>query len=69
VKDRKNNVCRWKKELYGLKKCPRAWYAHIDRYLPNLGFTRISVDMNLYFKVFQGMPLICFYMMTFTLDR
>jgi hypothetical protein len=33
VHGRDSHVCRLKKELYGLKKTPRAWYSMIDTYL------------------------------------
>lgn len=58
VEYRKKHVWRLKKELYGLKQDPRAWYAYIDIYLVKLGITRSNGDPNLYFKVVQGMPLI-----------
>lgn len=54
----KKLVCRLKKALYGLKQASRAWCAHIDSFLMKLGFTRSNVDLNLYFKTVQGMPLI-----------
>jgi hypothetical protein len=40
VEDRKSHVCRLKKDLYRLKKAPRAWYGHIDSFLMSLGFTK-----------------------------
>jgi hypothetical protein len=39
------------KDLYGLKQAPRAWHGRIDNFLMILGFTKIKVDYNLYFKV------------------
>ena len=51
-------VCRLKKALYRLKQAPCAWYSRIDRYLLRLGFTKIIVDPNLYYKVDGGEPLI-----------
>lgn len=44
-------VCRLKKDLYGLKKASRAWYARFDRYLQQQGFQRGCVDNNLYIKI------------------
>ena len=29
----RNYVCKLKKELYGLKKAPRAWFSRLDKYL------------------------------------
>ena len=58
VQDRDTHVCRLKKALYGLKQAPRAWYERIDSYLMKLGFTRSTVDPNLYFKVDREKPLI-----------
>ena len=51
VKDRRTHVCKLKKDLYVLKQAPRAWYERIYRFLKRLGFTKIKVDPNLYFKV------------------
>ena len=31
--ERRTHVCRLKKNLYGLKQVPRAWYGRIDSYL------------------------------------
>jgi len=58
VKERKTQVSKLKKELYGLKKAPKDSYAHNDSYLVKLRFTRSSVYTNLYYKVIQGMHLI-----------
>lgn len=49
--DKKYYVCKLNKELHGLKQAPRAWYAHLDRYLQKRGFKRANVDINLYVKV------------------
>jgi hypothetical protein len=43
-------VCRLKKSLYGLKQAPRAWYAKIDSFLIDIGFTRCHFDPNVYTK-------------------
>ena len=44
-------VCRLKKALYGLKYAPRAWYYHLDKYLHQQGFSKGSVDSNLYKRI------------------
>lgn len=46
-----NIVCRLKKELYGLKQDPRAWYEKLYRYVIQQGFNKGTIDSNLYFKV------------------
>ena len=51
-------MCRLKKALYRLKQASRAWYARIDGYFVNLGFTKSDVDPNLYYKVVDGESLI-----------
>jgi len=33
-------VCKLKKELYGLKQTPRAWYSRLDKHLQQQGFKR-----------------------------
>jgi len=58
VKYRKAYGCRLKKELYGLKETPRAWYARMDAYLQRLHFTKSFVDPKLYIKVVKGEPVI-----------
>jgi hypothetical protein len=58
VEDRKTHVCKLKKDLYGLKQYPGAWYGRIDNFLTSLGFTKSKADSNLYFKVMNDEPVI-----------
>jgi hypothetical protein len=51
-------VCRLKKALYGLKQAPRAWYARIDGHLMRLGFNKIVVDPDMYYKTVNNEALI-----------
>ena len=37
-------VCHLRKSLYGLKQAPRAWYAKMDRFLLDNGFSRRHSD-------------------------
>jgi hypothetical protein len=39
-----------KKDLYGLKQVPRAWYHRLYTYLQEKGFKRGTVENNLYIK-------------------
>eukprot|EP00253_Pinus_taeda_P017407 PITA_17407 len=43
-------VCRLKKSLYGLKKAPQAWYAKMDSFLLETGFSRCHYDNIVYTK-------------------
>eukprot|EP00253_Pinus_taeda_P024351 PITA_24351 len=43
-------VCRLKKSLYGLKQAPRAWYAKMDSFLLDTGFSRRHSDNIVYTK-------------------
>eukprot|EP00253_Pinus_taeda_P004664 PITA_04664 len=43
-------VCQLKKSLYGLKKASRAWYAKMDSFLLETGFSRCRFDNNVYTK-------------------
>jgi hypothetical protein len=58
TREMKTHVCRLKKDLYGLKEAPKAWYGRIESFLMSLGFTKGSADPNLYFKVEDGEPMI-----------
>jgi hypothetical protein len=44
-------ACNLKKDLYGLKHAPHAWYHRLDTYLKDKGFKRGIVDNNLYIKI------------------
>ena len=48
---KKTHVCKLKKALYGLKQAPRVWYARMDGFVHSLGFSKSTIDSNLYFKV------------------
>eukprot|EP00253_Pinus_taeda_P014288 PITA_14288 len=43
-------LCRLKKSLYGLKQAPRAWYAKMDSFLLETGFSRCHSDNTVYTK-------------------
>eukprot|EP00253_Pinus_taeda_P026332 PITA_26332 len=45
-----NLVCRLKKSLYSLKQAPRAWYAKMDSFLLESGFSRCHYDNTVYTK-------------------
>ena len=50
VQDNSSLVCLLKKSLYGLKQAPRAWYAKMDSFLLDTGFSRCHFDPNVYTK-------------------
>jgi hypothetical protein len=50
LSDNPKLVCKLKKDLYGLKQVPRAWYHRLDTYLKDKGFKRGTVYNNLYIK-------------------
>eukprot|EP00253_Pinus_taeda_P031388 PITA_31388 len=50
-------VCRLKKSLYGLKQAPRAWYAKMDSFLLESGFSMCHSDNTVYTKK-EGKSLI-----------
>lgn len=51
-------VCKLKKSLYGLKQALRAWYYRLNKYLQQQGFTKGSIDNNLYTKIENNKLLI-----------
>ena len=51
VPGQEHKLYRLKKELYGLKKAPRAWYSRIDSYLTENGFHKSESEPTLYTKV------------------
>ena len=44
VQDNSSLVCLLKKSLYGLKQAPIAWYAKMDSFLLDTGFSRCHSD-------------------------
>ena len=50
IKDNSSLVCLLKKSLYGLKQAPRVWYAKMDSFLLDTGFSRCHSDPNVYTK-------------------
>eukprot|EP00253_Pinus_taeda_P021611 PITA_21611 len=52
-----NLVFRLKKSLYGLKQAPRSWYAKMDSFLLESGFSRCHSDNIVYTKK-EGKSLI-----------
>eukprot|EP00253_Pinus_taeda_P026348 PITA_26348 len=50
-------VCHLRKSLYGLKQAPRAWYAKMDTFLLEYGFSRCHSDNTVYTKK-EGKALI-----------
>jgi len=50
-----------KKELYGLKKAPKAWYSRIDSYITHNGFHRCESEPTLHIREnHQGNMLIVY---------
>ena len=50
VQNNSSLVCLLKKSLYGLKQALRAWYAKMDSFLLDTGFSRCHSDANVYTK-------------------
>eukprot|EP00253_Pinus_taeda_P019690 PITA_19690 len=51
-------VYRLKKSLYGLKQAPRAWYAKMDSFLLETGFSKCHSDNIVYTKKVGKSPII-----------
>eukprot|EP00253_Pinus_taeda_P022739 PITA_22739 len=50
IKTESSLVCRFKKSLYGLKQAPRTWYAKMDSFLLDTGFSRCHSNNTVYTK-------------------
>ena len=50
IQDDSSLVCCLRKSLYCLKQAPRAWYAKMDRFLLDNGFSRCHSDNIVYTK-------------------
>eukprot|EP00253_Pinus_taeda_P027352 PITA_27352 len=51
-------VCQLKKSHYGLKQASRAWYAKMDSFLLDTGFSRCHSDNTVYTKKVEASPLL-----------
>nr|GEZ84075.1 retrovirus-related Pol polyprotein from transposon TNT 1-94 [Tanacetum cinerariifolium] len=49
-----DKVYRLKKELYGLKQDPRAWYDELSKFLLSKGFTKGSIDPTFFITKHRG---------------
>jgi hypothetical protein len=58
IHEKESHVCRLKKDLYGIKKEPRAWYERLYGHLMSLGFIKSVDDPNLYYNTTNGESLI-----------
>jgi len=58
LSDNLDMVCKLKNALYGLQQTPRTWYARFNMYLLQKGFSKGSIDSNLYIKVRKDQILI-----------
>ena len=56
--NRELHVCQLKRDLYGPKQAPRAWYTRINNYFTRLGFIKSEADANIYHIMVEGKPLI-----------
>eukprot|EP00253_Pinus_taeda_P023031 PITA_23031 len=50
IQTNSNLVCQLKKSLYGLKQAPRDWYAKMDSFLLETGFSRCHSNNIVYIK-------------------
>ena len=62
-KGHESKVYRLKKELYGLKQVPRAWYSRIETYFIKEGFTKCPYEHTLFIKTADGgkILIVCLY--------
>eukprot|EP00253_Pinus_taeda_P029219 PITA_29219 len=55
-----NLVCWLKKSLYGIKQAPRTWYAKMDSFLLDNGFSRCHYVNTIYIKIVGKSLIIIF---------
>jgi histone deacetylase 1/2 len=51
------HVCKFDKELYGLRHAPRAWYSRLSSKLQSLGFLASKGDTSLFFYNKRGVSI------------
>jgi hypothetical protein len=61
VQGRDSHVCILKRDLYGLKKDPKAWYSRIYNYLQGMSCTKSEADSNLYYIVGGELLILLLY--------
>ena len=49
-KDKENLICRFKKNLYGLKQVTRQWYKKFDFFIIDHGYNRTTSDHYVFVK-------------------
>ena len=54
----KENICKLRKSLYGLKESPKCWYDKFNLELNKLNFTRSKCDSCLYYNTSEEIYLI-----------
>ncbi|CAL9010667.1 unnamed protein product, partial [Prunus brigantina] len=52
--DKKNQVCKLIKSLYGLKQSPMAWFGRFTKSMKNFGYTQSNSDHTLFLKCDEG---------------
>ena len=50
----KNQVCKLKRSLYGLKQSPRAWFERFTRVIQQQGYSQCQTDHTLFVKKSGG---------------
>jgi hypothetical protein len=58
VQRKENQVCKLRKNLYGLKQVPRQWCKKFDSFMGSTGFTRCNADQCCYVKSFKNSYII-----------
>ncbi|CAL9020822.1 unnamed protein product [Prunus brigantina] len=52
--NKKNQVCKLRKSLYGLKQSPRAWFDRFTKSMKFFGYTQSNSDHTLFLKRDEG---------------
>ncbi|CAL2239859.1 unnamed protein product [Prunus armeniaca] len=52
--DKKNQVCKLKKSLYGLKQSPKAWFGRFTKSMKNFGYTQSNSYHTMFLKHDEG---------------
>lgn len=51
MQEKKHQVCRLRKALYGLQQALRTWYSNIDSFFQRHGLLKMNFDHNLYSNI------------------